>query len=79
MESLDYRYFAVNVNKKTARLRPDGTVRIIVAAEDPGCDNWIDTASHGFGTMCFRWIRAAEHPQPETRVVPLSTIKENAL
>jgi hypothetical protein len=44
-------------------------VRIVVAHEDPGLPNWIDTVGHAQGTMCFRWIRATEHPQPRTRVV----------
>jgi hypothetical protein len=74
MESLDYRYFPISVNKHTAKYRPDGSVRIIVAHRDPGCDNWIDTVGHELGTMCFRWIRAAAHPQPQTRVVKLAEL-----
>ena len=31
--------------------------------------NWIDTCGHDRGTMCWRWIRAAAHPQPRTRIV----------
>jgi hypothetical protein len=74
MESLDYRYFPVCVNKHGARYRADGSVRIIVAHRDPGVDNWIDTCGHDRGTMCLRWVRAAEHPDPRTRVVPLAEI-----
>ena len=71
MESLDYRYFSVAVNKHEARVRPDGSVRVIVAHQDPGAHagDWIDTCGHERGTMCWRWVRAAEHPQPATRVV----------
>jgi hypothetical protein len=74
MESLDYRYYPVHVNKHTAKYRPDGSVRVVVAAQDKGFDNWIDTAGHEEGTMCWRWVRAAEHPQPQTRVVKLSEL-----
>jgi hypothetical protein len=74
MESLDYRYFKISVNKYTAKYRDDGSVRIIVAHENPGRDNWIDTVGHAFGTMCFRWIRAEAHPQPATRVVKLADV-----
>jgi len=74
MESLDYRYFPVSVNKVTARYRPDGSVRIVVAHKDPGCDNWIDTVGHEFGTMCFRWIHATAHPEPQTRLVALADV-----
>ncbi len=74
MESLDYRYFQIWVNKRSARLREDGSVRVVVAHRDPGVENWIDTCGHDRGTMCWRWIRAAEHPQPRTRVVGLSEL-----
>ena len=57
MESLDYRYFHVSVNKASATYEPDGSVRIIVAHEDPGKPNWIDTCGHTEGTMCWRWYR----------------------
>jgi len=69
MESLDYRYYQIHTNKHLARYEPDGTVRIIVAHRDPGLPNWINTTGHSSGTMCFRWIRAEQHPQPQTRVL----------
>ena len=75
MESLDYRYHRIHINKHTARYRDDGSLRIVVAHDDPGVENWIETAGHGQGTMCFRWIRAEAHPQPQTRVVKLSELR----
>ena len=75
LESLDYRYFPVHINNFTAKTRDDGSVRVVVAHEDPGVDNWLDTCGHGFGTMCWRWIRAKQHPQPRTRVVKLEEVR----
>jgi len=49
-------------------------VQVVVAHRDPGVDNWISTAGHDRGTMCWRWVRADDHPQPQTRVVPLSEV-----
>ena len=72
--SLDYRHHRIHVNKHTATYEPDGSVRIVVAHRDPGLPNWIDTVGHESGTMCFRWVRAQGHPQPRTRVVPLSEL-----
>jgi len=69
MESLDYRYFNIHTNKHKAHLEPDGSVRIIVSHSDPAHPNWINTAGHHEGTMCFRWIKAKEHPEPRTSVV----------
>ena len=74
MESLDYRYFQIHTNKHLATYREDGSVRIVVAHEDPGVANWIHTTGHESGTMCFRWIKAAQHPQPATRVVKLNEV-----
>ena len=74
MESLDYRHHAIHTNKHLAHHEEDGSVRIVVAHTDPGLPNWLETAGHTSGTMCFRWIRAAEHPQPRTRVLKLSEL-----
>jgi hypothetical protein len=71
MESLDYRYYTIHVNKHTAEYRKDGCVIIVVAHEDPGHPNWIFTAGHRCGTMCLRWIKASSYPVPETRVIKL--------
>ena len=69
MESLDYRYHTIHTNKKLAHYEEDGSIRLVVAHSDPGLPNWLETAGHTSGTMCFRWIKAKEHPQPQTRVV----------
>jgi hypothetical protein len=74
MESLDYRHFPIAVNKHSAKYEGDGSVRIVVAHKNPGVANWIDTVGHSFGTMCFRWVRAVSHPQPETRVVKIADL-----
>ncbi|MEZ4282663.1 MAG: DUF1214 domain-containing protein [Myxococcota bacterium] len=75
MESLDYRYHRTNVNKATAQREPDGSVRIIIAAEDPGHPNWITTAGHANGTLLFRLTGAKEIVQPTTRVVKASELR----
>lgn len=72
LESLDYRYGRIHVNKHTAFYRPDGSFRIIVCKENPGLPNWLDPKGHEFGSMCFRWNRAESHPQPVIRLVPLT-------
>ncbi len=77
MESLDYRFHRIHVNSKTASLREGPSVRVVVAHEDPGVPNWIETTGLSRGTMCFRWVRAAgEPPTPSTRVVPLREVRE---
>ncbi len=75
MESLDYRYHTIAVNHHAAKLRADGSVRIVLAHADPGVDNWIETAGHRRGTMCLRWVGADDHPEPATRVVKLADLE----
>ena len=71
MESLDYRYLPVSTNKHTTRYRSDGSFRIVIAAENRGFANWMDTAGHRRGTMGLRWVKALHHPLPVARVVRL--------
>ena len=67
MESLDHRR-KTSVNKHTARLEPDGRLKIVVAEHDPGAANWIDTCGHTSGTALLRWLGADHHPLPTCRV-----------
>ena len=78
MESLDYRYYNICISKGNARYEPDGSIRLVVAHQDPGMPNWIETCGHLEGTMCWRWYRPAvpNPPQPSCRVVNFSDLKE---
>ena len=73
MESLDYRYFTVCVNKASAHYEPDGTVCVTVAHSDPGRPNWINTCGHNEGTMLWRWYRLKEG---ETAPEPFCEVKQ---
>lgn len=75
MESLDYRHHTIHVNKHTARYQDDGSVKLVVSHADPGAANWIETAGHQMGTMCWRWIGADRHPPVTTRVVKLADLQ----
>lgn len=72
MESLDYRYFNISINKFTAKPESNGSIRVIVSHRDPGHPNWIETCGHNEGTMCWRWYRlkeGASQVEPACRVV----------
>jgi hypothetical protein len=70
-ESLEYRYRPVSTNQHRAVRRGDGSVRIVIAHEDPQLRdvNWMDTEGHREGTMTLRWLLAEATPIPEPRVV----------
>lgn len=76
MESLDYRYHRIHLNPHTARLEDDGSLRIVVAHDDPGpaWKNRLETAGHRSGGMLFRWIGCDEHPPLSTRVLKRSEL-----
>ncbi len=76
LESLDYRYYPISVNKHTAKYEVDGSVRIVVAHEDPGPDypNWMNTAGHHCGSMLFRYIEADSFPPITTRLTKLAEL-----
>jgi hypothetical protein len=79
MESLDHRFFDISVNKFTARYEDDGSVRIVIAHEDPGPahPNWLNTLGHSEGGMLGRIVAAASEPPKEmaTEVVKLASLK----
>ncbi|WP_420638219.1 hypothetical protein [Candidatus Poriferisocius sp.] len=73
-ESLDYEWRQVTVNKHTAVYEPDGTARLIVADEDPGFANWIDTSHHRHGCMGLRYNQVAEDIPPACRVMNVADL-----
>lgn len=76
MESFDYRFCQVTVNKHSAQMEPDGRVVIVIAASDPGIGNWMDTCGHEEGTALLRWAGASQHPLPVARVVKMEDLKQ---
>jgi len=74
MESLDYRYHNIHFNKHTAAYEADGSVRIVVAHQRPPQANWVETAGHNMGTLCWRWIGADRHPPVSARVVKFTDL-----
>jgi hypothetical protein len=78
MESLDYRYFTICINSHSAKYNADGSVTVVVAHENPGLANWIETAGHYEGTMCWRWYRPASTTPKEIKaeVVSLEALKK---
>jgi hypothetical protein len=75
MESLDYRYHTIHKNKHTAEYESDGGVKLVISHTDPGHPNWIETAGHRSGTMCWRWIGASESPPVKSRVMKLADLR----
>lgn len=56
----DYVNRQVSLNRAQTVLEPDGSFRMILAHEDPGLPNWIDTEGRSLGTVFFRFFLPEE-------------------
>ena len=56
----------------------EGRFRFIVAHENPGVPNWIDTEGHTMGTLYWRFLLPeGELEQPLCEVVSLASLRES--
>jgi hypothetical protein len=73
-ETIDYARHQSSLNGHQAEVDPDGTVRAVIAHQDPGVANWLDTAGHSAGPVILRCVRTKTAPIPTTRVVSFSEV-----
>jgi hypothetical protein len=74
LASLDYTKADISLNKKLAKLNDDGSLTIVVAAEQPAHGNWLDTLAHERGNIMSRWINPVRVVEPQTKLVRLDEI-----
>jgi hypothetical protein len=75
-ETIDYGNRQSSLNGHQAVLDDDGKVRVVVAHQDPGVANWLDTAGHSEGAIILRCVRTETAPTPTTRVVGFDRLIE---
>jgi hypothetical protein len=75
-ETIDYGNHQSSLNGHQAVVDDDGKVRVVVAHQDPGVANWLDTAGHSEGPIILRCVRTDTAPVPTTRVVPFDQVAE---
>ena len=57
-------------------LEADGGFRIVIAHEDPGVPNWIDTEGRGFGMVFWRFFMPeGEIETPQGKLVKLTDLR----
>ncbi|MDE0236089.1 MAG: DUF1214 domain-containing protein [bacterium] len=76
-ESLDFANRTVTLNNAQIATDPDGRFRLVLAHDDPGVQNWLDTEGRGEAFMCFRWVMSKTMPTPESQVVPFSELSQH--
>jgi hypothetical protein len=75
MESLDYRFEQIHVNKSNVYRTKDSRVRLIIASRNPGVPNWLSTSGHLHGTMVSRWIESERVPEMSSSLVSLASLQ----
>lgn len=76
MQTFDYLNRRVSLNRRQTKLEADGSFRIVVAAEDPGVPNWLDTEGRAFGLVFFRYmLPESEIEAPRAALVPIASLR----
>jgi len=73
-ETIDYGRHQSSLNGHQAEVDPDGMVRAVIAHDDPGVANWLDTAGHSAGPVILRCVRTETAPIPITRLISFSDV-----
>lgn len=76
LNSLDARNRQVSLTGARVAKDAGGRFRIVIAGEDPGTPNWLDTEGRPFGIFVIRWLQPAATPAlPATRVLPIAELR----
>ncbi len=76
-ETTDWVNNHSSLNDAQAPLDPDGVLRIVVSARDPGVPNWLDTAGYPRGVIQGRWMDCDSQPVPSVRKVLVSAVRQH--
>lgn len=60
-----------------AHIDADGRVRIVLAGNDPGVRNWLDTSGYPEGLFVTRWIWCEEGPEVGMKMLPLAGLLDH--
>jgi len=74
-ECIDAHRRRSSITNAAAVAGPDGRIRIVVAAIDPGVDNWLDTGGRHRGFVIIRWIDNPVAPSAITQLVHLADVR----
>lgn len=76
-QTYDYTNRTSSLNRAQTTLEPDGSFKIILANEDPGLPNWIDSEGNMFGLVFWRFFLVeGEVECPVAEVVKLADIQK---
>ncbi|MBW8753018.1 MAG: DUF1214 domain-containing protein [Sphingomonadales bacterium] len=73
-ETIDWYNNHSSLNGAQAAPDPDGMLRIVVSAKDPGAKNWLDTAGYPTGMIQGRWTGCDSEPIPHVQKVKVADV-----
>jgi hypothetical protein len=73
-ECIDVRRRRSSLSNAHAVTGHGATVRVVLAASDPGVPNWLDTGRRHRGFVTLRWLDNPEAPVVTTRVGPIDEV-----
>ena len=80
LQTYDYVHRSVSRNRANTVLEPDGSFHIVIAHEDPGVANWIDTEGRAFGMVFWRFfLPEGEIESPHAEVVAWKDLRAGDL
>lgn len=76
-ETTDWVNNQSSLNDAQSIVDPDGVLRIVISAGDPGVPNWLDTAGYLRGVVQGRWTECNAQPLPTLKKVKLSEVRKH--
>lgn len=75
MQTFDFANRSVSLNRKQVKLDADGSFRVVIAHENPGLPNWLDTEGRAFGLVFWRFMLAeGEIDTPQAEVLKFAVL-----
>ena len=76
--STDYETHQTSLTKAQSAVDPDGVLRYVISAQNPGIANWLETTGHRTGPIMLRWQRLtrdlSDTDGPNVEVVPFDEL-----
>jgi hypothetical protein len=77
LDSGDFANRQTSLNMVQTAVDDDKHIRLVVAHDDPGVPNWIDTERQPEGMLVYRSIGTRSRPTVDARVVPLTDLRQH--
>lgn len=77
LNTFDFMNRQVSLNGFMAKPDSDGTIRIVISAQDPGVPNWLDNMGHKAGYIWGRLDTCESYAEPTITKVALADVRKH--